>query len=563
MASAILAEIQQMLDRGDARNAAQRATKGISEIADDPRMLLLILDTLDKQRGDAELIGLVETVEAQGILKLESLIFRLRAQFRASDLVSALQTIDRILEISDRNVEALRTGGRIGNLTRDDDTALRFWERLANAVPNDAEAALQAARICLRRKQFSTAFSWAQQAIKVSRDANEPLQIAVDAGASIGWPEECDWLLARLFLAERRKALRKAISVTTSSDVSTASRLLAYLQEQFPDDAEIREFADKMSAKWLVVGIEKELVSRDFQAATYYCAIRKIHPDDGDAQSAIDRLSNPSVAVMRDAFISRNFSEAIAHGTVVTRLDPDNFEAWQTIGRSQFSTQDFEGAAESFRRCIRLRGEDPRTWLNHGMALNQLDDRIGALSAFRQALDRADTSESKREAVSSIEALRPYLIRDVQYALAANNLGLAWKSFAMARALWPTDAGLEALRPPLLRRMREEIRGLWQEQSPKAVDSCRRYLDFSPNDDYVQTVLARTLMNHRAYDQALPVWESLCALKPADARVHLQVARCCRVLKMPERGLSAAQQALSLEADLQEAADIANFLKQL
>jgi tetratricopeptide (TPR) repeat protein len=562
MTNAIKAEIQQMLDRGDASSAARRAIESVSEITDEPRILLGILDALDKQRGDAELIGLAKTVEAAGILKLESLIFRLRAQFRASDYVSALQTIDRILKISDRNVEALRTGGRIGNLTRDDDTSLRFWESLAAAVPNDAEAGLQAARICLRRKQFSAAFSWAQQAIDVSRDANEPLQIAVSAGASIGWPKECDRHLARLFLADRAKAVRTISSLVSALDASTAARLLAFLRVQFPEDVEIRDIADKMSVQWLVAGMEKELASTDVGAATYYCAIRKIRPQNPDSQTAIDRLSKPHLLAMRDAFLSRDFSEAVAYGQVVTRLDPENFEAWQTIGRCQFATQDFSSAVESFRNCIELHDKDPHAWINHGMALNQVDDRIGALSSFRQALNRAHNSESKREATSSIEALRPYLLRDVQDALAASNLDVAWKLFAMARSAWPT-AEMEPLRQPLLRQTREAIRGLWQEQSPKAVDLCRRYLEVSPNDSSVQTVLARTLMNQRAYDRALPVWESLCALNPADARAHLQVARCCRVLKMPERGLSAARRALALETGLQEATEIVLFLTQL
>lgn len=70
-------------------------------------------------------------------------------------------------------------------------------------------------------------------------------------------------------------------------------------------------------------------------------------------------------------------------------------------------------------------------------------------------------------------------------------------------------------------------------------------------------------MATRAYAEALPVWEALCKLYPNDSHFHLQVARCCRSLKIRERGLAAAQAALRLDPKLHEAEQLSEYLRNL
>lgn len=202
-----LQKLQQFLDAGEAEKAASTIAAAHVVFSENPRSLLPILNELDRQRNVAALQPILDKLQELNLLPLESAIFDMRTRFRARDHLNALQAVDRILTVSGRHTEALRTGGRIGNLMRDDNVALRYWERLGRAAPNDPEAALQAARIHFRREQFVQAIDWAKQAAKGEGDATEALKIAVSASLETGWPEDCDPLLTRMFAVDRTRAL--------------------------------------------------------------------------------------------------------------------------------------------------------------------------------------------------------------------------------------------------------------------------------------------------------------------------------------------------------------------
>ncbi len=562
----IVATIQQFLEDGKAVDAAKLAGESLAELTNEPRLLVRVLDTLSKQQNDEALLALVDRAEKQNILGVESAIFALRAKFRAGDNPAALRLVQRILEMSDRNVEALRVGGRIGNLTKDDDIALQFWERLARVAPADAEAALQAARIRYRRRQYAEALNWARQAIDANMESEELLQIAVASARETGWSEECDRFLARLLLVDREKAVRTASSLWTKLVPEEAARMLSVLRKESPKNEEIVSIADEACAQWLVAGMEQELASRDLGAAAYYAAVRRLRPGDADVRRSIDRLVRSSVLAMHDAFKNRNFAAAIEHGVMATRIDPDCLEAWQTVGRSQFSVDNMAAAIDAFRRCTDLEGKDARVWLTYGLALNQSSDRVTALTAFQNARRYATDAEPLREIDASIAALHPALVRDAQEASADGDLDRAWRCYDASARIRPNDAGTEQLRRQLLRVTREQIRDLWNSQSIEVVPLCRRYLEKSPAeaaDSYVQTVLARTLMTMRSYAEALPIWESLSARSPSDGSLFLQVARCCRSLKLSDRGISATREALRVDPNLREAAEIADYLRGL
>ena len=552
----VVTKIQQLLDSGSAVEAARLASSSLEEIAREPRIALRVLEALGKKRHDAELLALIGNIEGLNILKLESLIFALRAKFRMGDYSVALRLINRILEMSDRNVEALRVGGRIGNITKDDDIALQFWEKLTQVAPNDPEAALQAARIRLRRHQYAEALDWARQAIEVNQDGEEPLQIAVRAARELGWPEDCDKFLARLFLVDREKAAKTASSLWATLGPEAAARMLAVLQKQFPKDEEITGIANEACAQWLVAGMDQELASRDLSAA-----IRRLRPSDADAQRSIDRLVRSSVVAMRDAFNNRDFVGAIEHGVMASRIDPDCLEAWQTVGRAQFSVGNMPAAVDAFRRCADLNSKDARTWLTYGLALNQSSGRVAALTAFQNARRYATDAEPQREIDASMAALFPALVRDAHEAAAKDNVEGAWDCHDAAARLRPNDIAVDQLRQQLLRKTLKQIRDLWSTQSTEAASACRLYLKKSPGDTYVQTVLARTLMKTRSYSEALPIWESLSARSPADGSLHLQIARCCRSLKLVDSGIGASQEALRLDPGLQEAVEIVEYLR--
>lgn len=557
-----LQSLHQLLEEGQTAEAAALIGQTSGLLAAEPRALLPLLDGLDRQRKERALLAIIARLQEHQILMLECMIFELRVRFREGSYPQALQLVDRILALSGNNIEALRTGGRIGNLTHNDAIALCYWERLAAVAPGDPEAALQAARIQLRLGHHAQAFAYAQQAAERRSDTVEPLQIAVSAGLATGWSEACDPLLARLFTADRARAMTALSRLVEELDCEQVARLLSLLQRQVANDPALNGIASKTHAGWLAMALEQELASRELDAAAYYRAARILNPLDANAERALERLSAPSLLAMREAFDSRDFDVTVQHGLMATRINPECLEAWQVVGRAQFARGNSTEATDALRRCTLLDSEDGRSWLMYGLVLNQAGERRPALLAFQKACGLADL-DVRKEAEVSIAALHPLLARDAQQAAIDGNIELAWAMADAALAARPDDFGMTQLRQDLLRQHKQKIREAWNTTSDAVAGLCRQYLEKVPGDSYVSTVLARTLMRSRAYDEALPLWESLSRRAPGDSHNHLQVARCCRSLKLRERGLVAAQTALRLDPGLHEAAEVADFLKAL
>lgn len=560
-----LAKLQGLLDTGETARAATYTTEILSKLAEEPFAIRPVLDRLDRQKQDEALLQLVTELARERRLRLDALVYTLRVHFRAGDHQASLQTVNAILALASNNAEALRTGGRIGNLQKNDDLALGYWERLATAYLADAEAPLQAARIRARRQDYRPALDWGRRAADLQPENPEPLQIAAAAGIELGWPEECDALLSRLFGLDRGRAQRIAAQLVAEIDTASAARLLSLLLQRYPNDKGLAGLAAKVYPEWMFAGLERELASHDFEAAAFYCAARRLRPDLQDAQNSLDRLIQPSLLAMREAFNGRDFEAAIEHGNVVTRGDPDCFEAWQTIARAHFNRGDAARALDAVHHCTELRPEDGRSWLTQGIILNHIGTRSAAFAAFEKARKFSGPldPELRREAEAAIATLEPQLIRDAQQTMSAGNLELAWSCCEAASAIRPDDSTVEHLKRQILRRLRERINQLWEQKSPDVVPLCLNYLKKSPDDRYAALVLGRTLMGTRAYAEALPVWEALCKSHPDNSHFHLQVARCCRSLKIRERGLVATQAALRLDPELHEAAEVAEYLRNL
>jgi len=555
-----LQRLQKALDDGHSEKAVSALAAAATDLSKEPRALLPILEGLDRQKKDELLATVVAKAQELNLLPLETAIFELRMKFRAGQHRDALRLVDKALALSNDHVEALRTGGRIGNLTRDEGIALRYWERLARTSLVEPEASLQAARIHLRRQQYTQALNWAQMAVDRRPDSLEPVQIAVTAGIEVGWPDGCDAILAALFKMDRASGLKALGRLAQELDAERASRLLSLLQEQFAGDQGIGEIASKSFSEWVVNALEQELASRELEAAASYRAARKVQPANSNPQRALDRLCAPSLLAMREAFNSRDFAGAVEHGEMAARINPECFEAWQTVGRAQFTRGNVSEAGEAFRRCTELDPKDAHSWLTFGLVLNQGGDRRAALRAFQTARGLAD-NDVKREAEASIAALHPVLVREAQQGATDGNIEQAWQASEAALAIRRDDGGMTQLRRNLLRQQQAQIRETWNSGGDNIVGLCRSYLEKAPGDLYVSTVLGRTLMRQRAYGEALPVWESVCKQSPQDAHGFLQIARCCRSLKLKEKGLAAADTALRLDRNLGEAVELADFFK--
>jgi len=562
MVQSALREVWRLVDDGQLEKAVAAIDVSQVQFSLQPRALIPMLEDLDRKRDDRTLRVVINKVQQLNLLPLEAAIFDLRMRFRAADHPGALSAVERVLAISPSHVEALRTGGRIANLRKEDEVGVGYWERLAQAACKDPEAALQAARTRFRAGHFAPAFKWACQAAENLPTSTEPLHIAADAGVRIGLPAACDPILARLVDADKRRAMAILSRVARDFDCETVGRVLRALQPRLADDTAYQDLVSNTCSRWLMVGLEHELASRESEAATHYRAVRTVRPGTADAQVLLDRITQPSLIAMRDAFGTRDFPDAVTHGAAVVRVDPLCFEAWQTVGRAHFALGNLKQACDAFGQCTVLNGDDARTWLSLGLTLNQLGARHAALDALHKAQSRG-RPEVRAEVEILLKGLYPALVEDARSATLSGDLDRACKALDAVLDACPDYRDALETEQLVMRMLREQIRILWASGSDTAVELCRRYLKRSADDSYVSTVLGRTLMRMRDYAEALPVWEGLSALNPADSHFHLQVARCCRSLKLRNRGLGAAEAALRLDPALQEATEVSDYLRTL
>lgn len=556
-----IAEITRLLDQGMIGQAAHLSVRVLGELVDQPKVILRILGALDKTRRDQELDELAIILEGMGLLPVQSAIFRLRVKFRAEDFDAALGIIDQILLISPTNVEALRTGGRIGNANRNDELALHYWLPLAEAMPDDREAALQAARILMRQGRFYDAMKWGARAAEIRPELSEPLHIALRAGMETEWPEICDSLLARLFEIERVAALKFVGQFVERHPALTVARSIAHLRSNIPVDLEFSAIVERVAAAWTAAGLDRELASKDIEAAAYYCAVRLCSRDTTDATRAIDRLNRQNMIGIRHALQRRDFPAVIRYGSAATQIDPECLEAWRALGRAFFSEARHQDAIAAFRRCIELNADDSRAWLSYGVTLNAGSQRLLAADAFRAAMKRATGDDTRKEASAALAALVPALLREAREVAAAGEILQAWKIYDAAVTTRNQMEESHSVEQVLLRLTREKIRQLWAAKSPDVVPLCRAYSERLPGDRQVEMICARTLMALRSYADALPIWERLCKQAPNDEHIHLQIARCCRALGLLEKGTLAAGAASRIDPQLREAAEISELLR--
>jgi len=81
-----------------------------------------------------------------------------------------------------------------------------------------------------------------------------------------------------------------------------------------------------------------------------------------------------------------SLEEAVVLLDALIERDPDDLDAIATRGTAALFLEQYEEAAEFFRRVLRVRSTDANTWYNFGLSLEFLDRPVDAETAYREAL---------------------------------------------------------------------------------------------------------------------------------------------------------------------------------
>ncbi len=151
-----------------------------------------------------------------------------------------------------------------------------------------------------------------------------------------------------------------------------------------PSDEDVLRFIAKIAPR----------VGKSDLAAEAFGRIAAEHPDD----------AVPLIAQTRALITARDYKAAMSTGRAAVKLDAENVEAWQALGRAHLSAGDLQSAIVAFEKAVEI---DPR----HGYALNNLG------LAYLRANENAAAAQVLERAVEVL----PHV------AYAHNNLGVAYE----------------------------------------------------------------------------------------------------------------------------------------
>jgi len=72
----------------------------------------------------------------------------------------------------------------------------------------------------------------------------------------------------------------------------------------------------------------------------------------------------------------------------IVKSDPQNYNAWKTLGDNYFDTELFQKSVDSYRKALDINNADPNVWTDMGVMYRRLGDFTMALEAFEEAIQR-------------------------------------------------------------------------------------------------------------------------------------------------------------------------------
>lgn len=544
-----------MTDASD--DALAKVTSALDEFPDsaDLKKLAGITHYRRKEYDRAE--SLLDAAMAAAPADTEACIFLMRVHYNAGSDDKCETVARTLLSLAPLNVDALRTLGRLLNRRRDWAAAAEMWQRLAAVRPADAEAPLQAARGYFRIGRMADALACADEALALSPDNTDALQIKFDAAVSSGRHDLLVPIVARSFALTPAPLLTLIHRLAQGDDVQTAGAMLAELRRAHPADDRISQATTDAADDWRTLAVRHELKRNDKMAASYLCALRTLAPEDRKVNESIARVKNYFLSAMRDAALIGQHDAAEEAARFAILLDPAAHEAWFAIGEEKLAVNDATGAVESLRRAVEGDPKSARYWLNYARALRQLDENIQAVAAYRKVIELSPGQTPYTiEAQQALNQFPAMLVANARRAVEDGRPLVALGIYDFLAANAAENPATVALLPSLLRTLLNAVRQAYKTQSPSARLLAERYLAYAPDSTEVELTLARILMREKAYELALPYWLKLSAAKPDDAHYHLQMARCHFRIGDPEAAGRAAARALELDPSVAEAQSI-------
>lgn len=204
------------------------------------------------------------------------------------------------------------------------------------------------------------------------------------------------------------------------------------------------------------------------------------------------------------------YNSALRHFNAVTRMDPNNARAWLEQGEILSLAQEYETAAQSFRRYVELRPNDPKADISFARAAYNGNFLTVAVEPLERILERTDSVSTPFHPQARLMLAKAYYVD---------------KKFAESKQLYGMvpDSTIDSLGYRIY-----AASALESDDTATAVAVYKRFIDRYSEDCDLAYGIGVYLYNIRRYDDAAEVLDEQivrCSPTQATPYLYLGVAR--------------------------------------
>lgn len=236
-------------------------------------------------------------------------------------------------------------------------------------------------------------------------------------------------------------------------------------------------------------------------------------------------------ATMASSFLSLGRpEEAIRCINKALEIQPDNPEAYRSLGIALKQKGDLDGAIAAWREAVRLKPDDAEVHKAMGGALGDKGDTEGAMAEYRTAI------RLKPDHAQAHAALGISLFKKGDYQAALEETDTAYR-------LAPAD--------PAVRGLHELMQKTFASNPtlPAALAACRQATRLQPNDADARTRLGGVLRELGSIDEAIAEYRTAIRLQPENAAAHSALGNALLAKGDMEGASSAYREAIRLKPD--------------
>lgn len=151
----------------------------------------------------------------------------------------------------------------------------------------------------------------------------------------------------------------------------------------------------------MIPDIEETLLNAQNRAAYD----QKLHtmPRQQQTQVDIERVDvNELIQVGWQLVVDKNIADALAVGTKVTQLQPDNPDAWALLGYSNYQWGEYNDAVNAYKRAIKLRPNDASFYFDLGSIYEDVQQWSEAMQQYQRAAQINPNETVYRAAMGSV-----------------------------------------------------------------------------------------------------------------------------------------------------------------